>query len=114
MADANVPAFLALCEYHALARIWRALATRADVSARSVMGPRAQVFQHVKDLMEMAAAECASMGYPVGSLGVGAASGSWQIGSLTLDFIEPWDMTRMTYRLPVGRPRHLPYRRRDD
>ena len=91
MADANVPAFLALCEYHALARIWRALATRADVSARNVMGPRAQVFQHVKDLMEMAAAECASLGYPVGSLG--AASGSWQVGSLTLDIIEPWDMS---------------------
>jgi hypothetical protein len=89
--DDDVPAYLALCEYHALARIWRALATRADVSARNVMGPRAQVFQHVKDLMEMAANECAALGYPVGSLGASASGGSWNVGSLTLDFIEPVD-----------------------
>ena len=92
VTDANVPAFLALCEYHALARIWRALATKADVSARNVMGPRAQIFQHAKDLMEMAANECAALGYPVGSLGA-TASGSWQTGSLTLDIIEPWDVS---------------------
>jgi hypothetical protein len=95
VADANVPAFLALCEYHALARIWRSLATRADVSARNVMGPRAQVFQHVKDLVTEAANTCASYGYPVGTPIAGGAGsgGSWQAGSLTLDIIEPWDVT---------------------
>jgi len=92
VVDASVPAFLALCEYYALARIWRSLATKADVSARNVMGPRTQVFQHAKDLMEMAANECAALGYPVGSLGA-SATGSWQVGSLTLDIIEPWDVS---------------------
>jgi hypothetical protein len=68
VSDAQVPAYLALSKYHALLRIWATLATRADVQARNVMGPRAQVFQHVRDLVNIAAAECATFGYPVGNV----------------------------------------------
>ena len=68
VADGDVPAYLALSKYHALLRIWATLATRADVQARNVMGPRAQVFQHVRDLVNLAAAECATLGYPVGTV----------------------------------------------
>ena len=68
VADSEVPAYLALSKYHALVRIWATIATRADVQARNVMGPRAQVFQHVRDLVNLAAAECASYGYVVGTV----------------------------------------------
>lgn len=74
--DIGVPAFLALCEYYALTRIWHSLATRADVSARNVMGPRAQIFQHVKDLVTEAAITCAMYGYPVGSAGGAGGTGT--------------------------------------
>jgi hypothetical protein len=67
-SDSEVPAYLALSKYHALLRIWATIATRADVQARNVMGPRAQVFQHVRDLVNIAAAECATFGYPVGNV----------------------------------------------
>lgn len=89
VVDADVPAYLALCEYHALVRFWRTVATRADVAARNVMGPRAQVFQHVKDLLEIAAINCANLGYTVsGPYGAGGASG-WEYGTLNVDFVEP-------------------------
>lgn len=96
VADTSVPVFLALCEYYALVRIWRTLATRADpVSARGVLSARAQVVQQVKDLVTEAANTCASYGYPVGTPVAGGAGsgGSWQAGSLTLDIIEPWDVS---------------------
>jgi hypothetical protein len=68
VTDGDVPAYMALSKYHALVRIWATIATRADVQARNVMGPRAQVFQHVRDLVNLAAAECATYGYPVGAV----------------------------------------------
>ena len=75
VADGSVPAFLALCEYHALVRIWHALATRADpAGVRNVNSARAQVVQHVKDQVADLAATCASLGYPVGGAGGAGAS----------------------------------------
>ena len=40
VADADVTAFLTLCDYYALRRLWRALSTRGETSARQVLGPR--------------------------------------------------------------------------
>jgi hypothetical protein len=94
--DASVSAFLALCEYYALVRIWRTLATRADpANVRGVNSSRAQVVLQVKDLVIEAANACAGYGYPVGAPVAGGAGsgGSWQAGSLTLDIIEPWDVS---------------------
>jgi hypothetical protein len=81
--DADTGAFMALAEYHALHRLWRTLATRADVQARNVMGPRAQVFQHVKDLMAEASERCAELGYPV------HGTAAWSYGQINLDYLEP-------------------------
>lgn len=83
VADANVPAFLALCEYYALVRFARALATRVDTGITAVEGDREQMFSHVRQLIAMAREECAAQGYPVDG------SEAWSYARLQLDYIEP-------------------------
>jgi hypothetical protein len=83
VADADVSAYLALCEYYALARICRALANRGDIDARNTIGPRSIVFQQARDLMQQAEAKCAAFGYAV------TGGGSFEFGRLVLDYTEP-------------------------
>ena len=83
VADATVPAFLALAEYYALRRFARALATRVDFGAPTVEGDRPRIFQHISRLIVMAREECAAQGYPLDG------SEIWSYTSLQLDYIEP-------------------------
>jgi len=82
VTDAQAPALLALAEYHALQRFWRALAARGDTSGRNVLGPRSIVFQQVKDLLVEASDRCAELGYPV------RGGQGFEFGRLNLDYIE--------------------------
>lgn len=83
VADATVPAFLALAEYYALTRFARALATRVDFGVPTVEADRPRIFAHIDRLIKLAREECAAQGYPVDG------SESWSFARLQLDYIEP-------------------------
>lgn len=83
VTDANAVAFLALCEYFALRRISRKLASYTEWRAGDVVGKENQVFEQVKAMMAEAAEQCAGLGYPMDG------TPAWGVSSFTLDFIEP-------------------------
>jgi hypothetical protein len=83
VVDANVPAVYALAEYFALLRFQRALAVRGDIDGAKAIGPRAQIFQHVRDMLADAVIACQALGYDL------RAAAAWEFAHLTLDYIEP-------------------------
>jgi len=83
VADADVEAYMALCEFYALQRMWRNLSVRGDVDGQSVIGPRSGVFYRVERLFHQAKEMCEALGYTVDS------TAAWESGKLNLDYIEP-------------------------
>jgi hypothetical protein len=81
--DSKADALLALADYYALVRFSRTLATRGDINGRQTIGPRAQIVQHVRDLLADAKEACTANGYPV------SGQSTWEFGRLTLDYVEP-------------------------
>ncbi len=82
VTDTEIPAFLALAEYYALLRFQRALAVRGDIDKQKLIGPRSQIFQQVRDLLDAARDNCASYGYAL------TGAPAWEFGQLGLDYIE--------------------------
>lgn len=72
----------ALGEYFALRRIWRRLGDRANVSIGGNSFNFADMRKNVKEMMEDADAACEA-------LGVGVASGGFDMVRLNLDYVEP-------------------------
>jgi hypothetical protein len=81
--QAQIPAFVALCEYYALRRFARRLALRADIKAGTMAKGLGKQADTLQALMAEAAQRAAGLGYPVD----GAAA--WSIGQINLDYIEP-------------------------
>ena len=83
VADDDVPAFLALCDYYAARRFWRGLSLSTDVA----LGPRREQRSRWADtlagIVQEAADRAAGLGYPVD------ATPAWSLDRLSLDFIEP-------------------------
>lgn len=80
--DAQTPDYLALAEYYALVRFWRALVTNVDVAADapSMRKSFSQIVKHVKELVDAAKADLTERGY---------LDGSWTMGVINLDLYEP-------------------------
>jgi len=83
--QADVLKYIALLNYYALNRFAKLLSIRVDTAAGNgaINTKDSQAFAQVKQLMGMAAQECASLGIDVG--GVGA----YRMGRINLDFLEP-------------------------
>lgn len=75
--DADGPAAFALAEYYALLRFQRALAVRGDIDGASVIGPRSQVFQQVRDMLADAKLACEALGYAMTETTRAAALQVW-------------------------------------
>jgi hypothetical protein len=84
VANSDAAAYLALAEYYALRRFWRALAIKITMSVDGIgSASESHMFDHLSKLVEEAAEVAAGLGYPVGAVP------TWSLGSINLDFIEP-------------------------
>ncbi len=82
--QSQITVYLALLNYYALRRFSRLLSIRFDVQiAGSLQALRSQAFKQVQQLLEEAEAECANLGYAVGS------KSGLQMGRVPLDYLEP-------------------------
>lgn len=84
----NVMAGEALIEYHVLRRIRYAVAGRVDFDATAMRGGRSQIYQHVTDLLNDAAARAAAAGHPVIAVAGGTAPTGARLVGLNLDFLD--------------------------
>lgn len=85
---ADTLALYALADYYLLRRIARALASRVDIGAQAVEGDRPRTFEHIIQLIEQAAGDCAAEGYPVGADAAKESAG-WTYTAINLDIVEP-------------------------
>lgn len=83
--QADVLKYIALLNYYALNRFSKLLSIRVDTAAGNgaINTKDSQAFAQVKQLMGMAAQECASFGIDVGGIG------AYRMGRINLDFLEP-------------------------
>jgi len=80
--DAQVSDAIALAEYYSLQRFARALALQVDITLDAPVESkkRSQMFTQVTALLALARADVKARGY---------LDQSWELGRLSLDFIEP-------------------------
>jgi len=80
--DAQVSDSIALAEYYSLQRFARALALQVDITLDAPVESkkRSQMFTQVTALLALARADVKARGY---------LDQSWELGRLSLDFIEP-------------------------
>lgn len=75
-------AVFTLAEYYAARRIWRHLASRANVKVDDSQFDYRQVLTSIKQVVDDARQQCQALGYDV-------TGGGWGVGQLNLDWLEP-------------------------
>ncbi len=86
VAQEKITAYYALLRYYTLNWFVDVYAVAVDTSINNMLtAARSQAFKALTTQMEKAAAECASLGYPVDAVGQNQTP---QIGMLGLDFLE--------------------------